>query len=102
MILDKMETALSKHCKIKTGNPESILFGAEKTGAIQLIQTAHDILTDDSRLLSGSKGQPVKLKKHIDSVSSAFRNRNVREQLPNCINGLWKADLFVGKTGPDQ
>lgn len=102
MILDRMDTALSNYCKIKQGNPESILFGAEKTGAIQLIETAHDILTNESRLLSGSKGQPVKLKKHIDSVAAAFRKRDLREQLPSCINGLWKADLFVGKTGPDQ
>jgi hypothetical protein len=102
MILERIDTALSHYCKIKGGDPASILFGAEKTGAIQLIETAHDILTNDSRLLSGSKGQPVKLKKHIDSVAAAFRKRQIREQLPSCINGLWKADLFVGKTAPDQ
>ena len=101
-ILDKIDTALTKHCRIINGNPESILFGAEKTGTIQLIDTAHNILTSDSRLLSGSKGQPVKLKKHINSVAAAFRKRDLREQLPNCINGLWKADLFIGKTGPDH
>lgn len=102
LILDRIDSALSQHCRIKGGEPDSILFGAEKTGAVQLIQTAKEILTDDSSLLSGSKGRPVKLKKHIDAVASAFRRRPERELLPESINGLWKADLFVGRTGPDQ
>ncbi|QTS88323.1 hypothetical protein JLK41_09230 [Ectopseudomonas khazarica] len=102
LILDRIDTALSQHCRIRGGNPDSILFGAEKTGAVQLIQTAREILTDDSSLLSGSKGRPVKLKKHIDSVASAFRKRAERELLPASINGLWKADLFVGRADPDQ
>ncbi|MFJ4256540.1 hypothetical protein ACIP01_06230 [Pseudomonas monteilii] len=102
LILDRIDTALSAHCRIKGGDPSSILFGAEKTGAVQLIQTARDTLTNDSRLLSGSKGQPVKLKKHIDAVASAFRRRTERENLPESISGLWKADLFVGRPEPDQ
>ncbi|KJK03552.1 hypothetical protein UB43_03370 [Pseudomonas sp. 21] len=102
LILDRIDSALSQHCRIRGGDPDSILFGAEKTGAVQLIQTARDMLTDESSLLSGSKGRPVKLKKHIDSVASAFRKRADREALPASINGLWKADLFVGRTGPDQ
>lgn len=101
-ILDKISSALTNHCRIRGGEPASILFGAEKTGAVQLIQTAHDTLTDDSRLLAGSRGQPVKLKRHIDAVASAFRRRNERDDLPESINGLWKADLFVGSKHPDQ
>lgn len=102
VVMDRLSTALDRHCRIRGGDPSSILFGAEKTGAVQLIQTAHDVLTDDSRLLSGARGQPVKLKRHIDSVASAFRRRQLRERLPASINGLWKADLFVGRQGPDQ
>jgi hypothetical protein len=102
LLLDRISTALSQHCRIRGTQPSSILFGAEKSGAIQLIQTAHDILTDDSRLLAGSRGQPVKLKRHIDSVASAFRRAADRQLLPESINGLWKADLFVGDSGPDQ
>jgi hypothetical protein len=102
VILDRIDTALSQYCRIKGGNPSSILFGAEKSGAVQLIQTAHDILTNDSRLLSGSKGQPVKLKRHIDSVAAAFRKRAERDNLPESISGLWKADLFVGRPDADQ
>lgn len=102
VILDKVHTALSDYCRIRGGEPASILFGAEKTGAVQLIQTAHEILTNDSRLLSGVRGQPVKLKRHIDSVAAAFRKRKLRETLPDSINGLWKADLFLGSTTPDQ
>ncbi|WP_322547276.1 hypothetical protein [Stenotrophomonas geniculata] len=101
-ILDRVSTALRDHCRIRGAAPSSILFGAEKTGAVQLIQTAREVLTDESRLLSGSRGQPVKLRRHIDSVAAAFRRSAVRKDLPDSINGLWKADLFVGDIGPDQ
>lgn len=102
LIMDRIETALTRHCRMGNGDPSSILFGVEKTGSIQLIDTAHQILTPESRLLSGSRGQPVKLKKHIDSVAAAFRRRALRESLPSCISGLWKADLFLGKQEPDH
>jgi hypothetical protein len=104
VILDRIETALNKFCHIKGNNPKSILFGIEKEkeGSLQLIKTAKENLTTDSILLSGSKGRPVKLINHIDSVASAFRKKSERENLPTSINGLWKADLFVGKSEPDQ
>ncbi|PZQ16468.1 MAG: hypothetical protein DI564_07510 [Rhodanobacter denitrificans] len=102
IVLDRISTALSEHCRIRGGDPASILFGAEKSGAVQLIQTAREVLTDDSRLLSGTRGQPVKLKRHIDAVAAAFRRSNARQLLPESINGLWKADLFVGDRAPDQ
>jgi len=101
-IIERIEEALRKYCRIKGDTPSSILFGMEKQGNIQIIESAKEHLTNDSRLLSGSKGQPVKLKKHIDSVAAAFRKRTIREQLPYSINGLWKADLFVGQPQPDQ
>jgi hypothetical protein len=41
--------------------PRSILFGLENTGTQQLIDTTSDVLTDDSRLLYGTRGQPAKL-----------------------------------------
>lgn len=102
IILDRISSALRDHCRIRGDSPSSILFGAEKTGAVQLIQTAHEILTNESRLLSGVRGQPVKLKRHIDAVASAFRRSTARQSLPSSINGLWKADLFVGDRAPDQ
>lgn len=102
VILDRISTALRDHCRIRGADPSSILFGAEKSGAVQLIQTAHEVLTDESRLLSGVRGQPVKLKRHIDAVAAAFRRSTARQSLPESINGLWKADLFVGDRTPDQ
>ena len=38
----------------------------------------------------------MKLKKHIDTVASAFRKETARLALPHSIKGLWKADLFLG------
>lgn len=101
-VLERIDTALVKYCKIKNGKPTSILFGAEKTGAIQLIDSVNEHLTDESYLLPGSVGKPIKLKKHIQGVVNAFRKPSEREKLPSSINGLWKADLFVGKTEPDK
>jgi hypothetical protein len=76
--------------------PKSILFGLEKTGTQQLIDTAENVLTDESRLLYGTRGQPAKLKRHLGDIAGAFRNRQTRLALPYSIRGLWKADLFVG------
>ena len=101
-VLNRIDHALIKFCKIKNGTPTSILFGAEKTGAMQLIDSVNEHLTDESRLLTGSVGNPIILKKHIQGVLNAFRKKSEREKLPNSINGLWKADLFVGKAEPDQ
>lgn len=102
IILDRIETALAKHCKIKGDGISSILFGAEKNGTIQLIKSVKEHLTSDSKLLAGAKGPPVLLKRHIDSVTSAFRKKEDRNNLPSSIAGLWKADLFIGKPNPDK
>lgn len=101
-ILSRIDHALVNFCKIKNGDPTSILFGAEKNGTLQLVDSVREHLTDDSYLLPGTKGKPIKLKKHIQGVVNAFRKKSEREKLPNSINGLWKADLFVGKTEPDK
>ena len=101
-VLERINTALSKYFKIKVGDPASILFGAEKSGIMQLIDTSLNNLTDNSTLLTGSVGPPIKLKKHIQGVLNAFRKPSEREKLPNSINGLWKADLFVGKSEEDR
>ena len=37
MILERVNDALRNHCNVPGSNVESILFGAEKTGALQLI-----------------------------------------------------------------
>lgn len=96
VVMDRIADALSHHCRISGSNAASILFGAEKTGAVQLIETARERLTDESSLLYGTRGRPVKLKKHIDTVAAAFRKRTEQRLLPQSIRGLWKADLFLG------
>lgn len=101
-VLERIDSALTKFCKIKGDKPSSILFGAEKSGAMHFIDSVKEYLTDDSLLLTGSKGQPIKLKRHIDGVVAAFKKRQDREKLPSSINGLWKADLFVGQKMTDK
>ncbi|MCC7134598.1 MAG: hypothetical protein IT352_18210 [Gemmatimonadales bacterium] len=101
-VLERVEDALKTHCRLKGKVPASILFGAEKTGAIQLIDTSRDLLTSSSVLLYGARGRPAGLQRHIDSVAAAFRKPETRRMLPRSIQGLWKADLFLGHSDTDK
>lgn len=101
-ILDRVYDALSRHCRVPGKDIESILFGAEKTGLVQLIDTAKDLLTDDSRVLTGKQSQPPKLKSYLNMLAAAFSRESTRLALPSSINGLWKADLFLGCTDSDR
>jgi hypothetical protein len=100
-VLDRVTTAI-KLCKVKGTDTKSILFGAEKSGSLQLIDTARQILTEDSRVLYGTKGQPAKLRSYLNKIVGAFKNRNTRNGLPYSIRGLWKADLFIGCSDSDR
>jgi hypothetical protein len=100
-VLERVEDALKK-CRVPGSAHQSILFGAEKKGASQLIATASNILTDDSRLLTGLRSQPPKLKGYLNRLAAAFRRPTTRLSLPTSINGLWKADLFLGTTDGDR
>lgn len=101
VVSGKVSDAL-KQCKITRGNPSSILFAIEKSGSQQLISTEIELITSESRVLSGERGQPVKLKGYLNILAAAFRRPNTRAQLPHSIRGLWKADLFLGSTEPDH
>ncbi len=100
-IVNRVWDAL-KMCKVPGSSLESLLFGVEKRGASQLIATAEEVLTDDSRLLTGQRSQPPKLKGYLNMIAAAFRRSNTRLSLPTSINGLWKADLFLGTTDADR
>ncbi len=102
VIVERVYDALSKHCRVPGTDIESILFGAEKTGAVQLIDSAENILTDDSRLLTGKRSQPPKLKSYLHMLAAAFSKESTRRSLPTSINGLWKADLFLGCRDSDR
>ena len=101
VVVERVADALNK-CRIVRGDPASILFAIEKTGAQQLISTEVSLITENSRVLSGQPGQPVKLKKYLNALAAAFRRPGTRLNLPQSIRGLWKADLFLGSTEPDH
>jgi hypothetical protein len=101
VIVERVTDAL-KLCNIRRGDPASILFAIEKQGSKQLIGTDLDLITDNSRALSGRQGQPVKLKNYLNTLAAAFRRPTTRLNLPQSINGLWKADLFLGSPEPDH
>jgi hypothetical protein len=100
-VLQRISDA-ARLCKVPGKGPKSILFGLEKSGTQQIIDTADELLTDDSRLLYGTRGQPAKLRRHLNMIAGAFRNRQTRLALPYSIRGLWKADLFVGFSDTDR
>jgi hypothetical protein len=100
-VLERVADGL-KRCNISRGDPASILFAIEKSGSQQLIAPQMDLITENSRYLSGKQGQPPKLKKHLNQLAAAFRRPTTRPNLPQSIRGLWKADLFLGSTEPDH
>lgn len=101
VVVERVADALGL-CRLPGAEMASILFGVEKSGARSLIDTAKDLLTDESVLLYGKQGRPVKLKNQIESIAAAFRKPGVRPSLPQSISGLWKADLFTGYCDTDK
>src|SRR5262249_50781383 len=89
-------------CNVPGNDLGSILFGAEKSGAVSLIDTATGILTPASVLLYGTQGRPLKLRRYIEAAAAAFRKPDVRAALPQSISGLWKADMFTGCRDTDR
>ncbi|MCC0054326.1 MAG: hypothetical protein H6884_09730 [Rhodobiaceae bacterium] len=100
-VLERIQDA-TRLCNFDGQVPKSILFGVEKSGGQQLIGTAMEVLTNDSRVLSGVPGQPAKLRRYLNTLAAAFRRPSSRLALPYSINGLWKADLFVGYSDTDR
>lgn len=100
-ILNRLEDAARK-CRLPGNNFESILFGLEKSGKVQIIDTASHVLTPESRILTGERAQPLKLKGYLNMLSAAFNRPDTRKALPSSISGLWKADLFFGTTDADR
>ena len=101
VVLDRLETA-ARLCKMKGNDFNSILFGLEKNGKVQIIDTAKELLTPESRILSGAQAQPPKLRSYLNMLSAAFNRASDRNALPSSIKGLWKADLFFGATDSDR
>jgi hypothetical protein len=66
-VVERVADAL-KLCRINSDGAQSILFGLEKNGKLGLIDTANEILNDDSQLLYGKRGRPAKLKRHISTI----------------------------------
>lgn len=101
IVKERVADALGQ-CRITRGDPASILFAIEKQGSQQLIDTEVALVTDESRWLSGTRGQPPKLKNYMSQLAAAFRRPTTRLNLPQSIRGLWKADLFLGSALPDH
>lgn len=100
-VMERLADA-SRRCRLPGDAFRSILFGVEKSGKTRIIDTANDLLTDDSRILTGAQAQPPKLKAYMNMLAAAFTRPETRAALPSSINGLWKADLFFGTVDADR
>lgn len=94
-VCERVSDAL-KQCNVAPSRIDSILFAVEKNRNQSLIDTARDVLTDDSLLLPGPDDSPIKLRRHLDGIADAFHRATARELLPQSIYGVWKGDLFLG------
>lgn len=101
IVMERILTA-SRLCRLPGKSFQSILFGVEKSGKTRIIDTANQLLTDDSRILTGAQAQPPKLKAYMNRLAAAFHRPETRAALPSSMNGLWKADLFFGSTDADR
>lgn len=101
VVTERVADAL-KLCRIDQGDAASILFAIEKDGAKQLIDTKRDLITPASQVMLGKRGRPVKLHKHLNQIAAAFRRKGTNPALPRSIQGLWKADLFLGSPEREQ
>jgi len=101
LVMERIQYALSL-CGVTGNKTTSILLGFEKAGVLQISNELMNILTPDSRLITGQYGESIKIKEYINVMADAFRNKSLRSALPPSITGIWKADLFVGNTDSDM
>jgi len=101
VVAERVADALSK-CGISGGDPSSILFAIEKSGAQELISTEPGLVMDNSPVLLGDGGRPVSLREHLAAIGAAFRLPDALLNLAQSIRGLWKTELFLGSADHDQ
>lgn len=89
-VMTRVADSLRKY-KITRGDPASILFAIEKAGSQQLVSTRLDLITNDSSVLSGYRGRPIKLKKQLkpvgSSVSSPEHTTQLATEHPRTVEG---------------
>lgn len=101
VFVERVADALNK-CGIARGDPASILFAIEKSGAQELISTEPSLVTDNSPVLLGEGGHPVSLRESLSEIGAAFRLPGALLNLTHSIRGLWKAELFLGSPDLNQ
>jgi len=101
VIVERIAEALDK-CGIVGGDPASILFAMEKSGAQELISTEPGLVTDNAPVLLGEDGRPVSLRDSLSAIGAAFRLPGALLNGTQSIRGLWKTELFFGTADLDR
>jgi hypothetical protein len=100
-VVERITDALGK-CGISGGDPASILFAVEKSGAQQLISTEPGLVSGNSPVLLSEGGRPVGLREHLSAMGAAFRRPSTQPSPAHSIRGRWRADLFLGTAQADR
>jgi len=100
-VAGRVADALGK-CGVSGGDPASILFAIEKSGAQELISTEPGLVMENSPVLLSEGGRPVSLREHLAAIGAAFRLPSALLNLAQSIRGLWKTELFLGSADLDQ
>lgn len=90
-LINKAINCLSKETTFERIN--AILWGGEKpTISLENIKSN---IKDGETIWTPSK--EYDFKEHIDLIYNSFNSKTLKNTLPQHINGIWKADLFVKK-----
>ncbi len=101
LVMERIQYALSL-CGIKGNKTTSFLLGFEKAGILQISNELNNNLTPDSKLITNLYGESIAIKEYINAMINSFRKQSFRGALPTTIQGIWKADLFIGNTDSDM
>jgi hypothetical protein len=87
-VVERVADGLGK-CGITRGDPASILYGIEKSGAQELIGTEPSLVTEHSLVLPGDGDRPASLRESLFALGAAFRLPGSLLDLAQSLRGLW-------------
>lgn len=100
LVMERIQAALAM-CGVTGKNTTSILLGFEKSKILQINEELLNVLTDNSRLVTGPYGETIKIREYLERMQASFRSSRARRTLPVSISGIWKSDLFIGNMDTD-
>ncbi len=89
-------------CRLPTTAPASLLFGLERSGAVQAIDPPADVICAQCMTLGGSSGRTRTLLGRLNVLAAAFRRAAPCPTAPHSLRGGWKSELFLGSVNAQR